>query len=987
MYFKRLEVVSFGKWKDETIELNEGFNYLYGPNESGKSSIRMFITYVLFGLSPKDRERYMSIFDGQLGGRLIIAAEDDDYVIERFQHRDRGKRVGYFKGEKLSEEEVQKLLQNVDHYLFESIFSFQDRDLYAIRHKQTEDIGKVLFNLGLTGSDYVLELEQELAKESGKLFKKQGRKPPINEKLIQLKSINEEIEKVHERERNHQALYQEAKHLEQDIAKLKEQDLDLHNRINQAQMLFQAKSSIEQVQRLDQEMSELLSHSNLTEDVIERYDEVKEKRQEYDERARVLMSKISSVKEQRNRLMEQSKSGHFPFSLEEVNQWTVEVEQKLQQKQELVSNVELKQSQLLSYLQTANIQLTEEEIRHLELSKYTKETWSRLAKDVHANSEKLSELERRKRIKLEELKELEHKQVNVEKQMQSSLGSEAYTDELEQLKQKQASFRAQQQMQSHTNKQKSQLQRFKQMLFWLKWGVVSFSGIAIGLVLSEVVPVIDFSWSFAIAAIGLFIFILLHRQMGKVDHDLNQLKTDQLKIEDYDDVEKRINGLEKLKAEESRHHEQLKESQMRIDYLNGEIREVEAERLNFEQQLEADEQKRVFETEQLPLLEAFELEQWEEVFQLLTEAQASIQRIDQYKHELDQIQQSIDQLDDQLKRFLSYYVSEDELNHADTYLQLVRHYLKHEQNVKEQIKHQHSWANELEGQLQELKEANTPYEKELQNMLSETNIQNEETLGQAVEDFETYQEKDEMRQEAIKAVQSIDKGQADSILKQSYNWIEIETKLSQDRSNKEEVLNQLDEKRQHLADCSANIRQLEEDGKLSDLIHEKSMIEGEIMTLAKEWAIYQTAKGLLQDTKARYQYEYLPKILAHTSKLFSEITNGAYQDVQFSKDESLIAQHRDGKWFDVRQLSEGTADQLYIALRLALNESLSDAQGFPFVLDDAFVHFDESRRQQMMKILLKQTKKQQLIYFACEPDQFKSKVHTISLANGQPIMM
>ncbi|WP_054754948.1 ATP-binding protein [Piscibacillus salipiscarius] len=60
-----------------------------------------------------------------------------------------------------------------------------------------------------------------------------------------------------------------------------------------------------------------------------------------------------------------------------------------------------------------------------------------------------------------------------------------------------------------------------------------------------------------------------------------------------------------------------------------------------------------------------------------------------------------------------------------------------------------------------------------------------------------------------------------------------------------------------------------------------------------------------------------------------------------------------GLWFDVSQLSEGTADQLYIALRFALNDSLSTYVHLPFILDDAFVHFDQSRKEQVLKLIRK----------------------------------
>ncbi|MDV2583421.1 ATP-binding protein [Alkalibacillus haloalkaliphilus] len=982
MYLKRLEIVSFGKWKNEELELTNGFNYLYGPNESGKSSIRMFITYVLFGLAPAERKQYTSLVDGQLGGRIIIHDEGNEYTIERFAHIHRGKRIAYHLGEKLDEEKTNRLLKQVDQYLFESIFSFKDRDLHAIRHKQTEDIGKVLFNLGLTGSDYVVKLEQDLTKDSDKLFKKQGRKPPVNEKMLQLKSLNEEIEKVHAREQQHQTLYQEAKQLEQDIQNLKIEKNRLDTQIGEAQKLLQAKSSIEQVQKLDHEMEELLTHSNLTEGLIERYEQVKAKRQEYDERAKVLINKLSSVKDERNRLMEQAKQEHFPFTLEEVQHWAVQLEQKLEQKEYLQTKITEQQYKLNNYLQSVGINLSEEELSSLELTDYTKQTWARLAQDVSLNAEKLSDFERRKRLKLNELKELEEKRAKIDRQAKPSEELATHQQQLEQLKEKRASQYYEQQLKDHKLNQKKELKRFGQIVNVSKWSVVIATAILITLLLTDVLFQPNLLWTSVVAIIGTLIVVLLHQQSRKISTNADE-EREELDNSDEVELNQRIQNLEYVIQEQSELQDQLKEIQMKIDYLNGELREIESERLKIEQQLEKDETKRLDEIDALPLLESYELEQWEEVFEVLTKVQNLITQQRELTGEIDELQQSIDQLDDQLKRFLSYYINNAELEEHSSNIKLVRHYLKYEQDLNEQINYQQNWATELENQLAELKNDYQPYENEMRHMLTETNFENEETLGQAVQDFETYQLKDGQKQEATQSVYNIFQDQADSIIKQSYNWIEIEEQLSQDGHNNDEIQNKIESLRQQLADCTANIRQLEEDGKLSDLIHEKSMVEGEVIELAKQWAVFQTAKGLLQDTKARYQYEYLPKILNFTTKIFNEVTRAAYIDVRFSQEETLIVQHQNGKWFDVKQLSDGTADQLYIALRLALNESLNEAQGFPFVLDDAFVHFDEERKKQMMSILLNQSENQQLIYFSCEPYQFLTNVNEIALLERQ----
>src|SRR5690625_1214112 len=171
MYIKKLHIISFGKLQNEIITFNNGFNYFYGPNEAGKTTIRMFITYVLFGLKKDERTPYISKHDGQLGGRLYLEIDNDEWVIERFLHRNQGKATLFENNIEVTEEKFQKEIKGLDRFLFESIFSFQDRDLQTIRDQTPDSIGKVLFNLGMTGSDKVADVEKELRKLKDDLFK------------------------------------------------------------------------------------------------------------------------------------------------------------------------------------------------------------------------------------------------------------------------------------------------------------------------------------------------------------------------------------------------------------------------------------------------------------------------------------------------------------------------------------------------------------------------------------------------------------------------------------------------------------------------------------------------------------------------------------------------------------------------------------------------------------------------------------------------
>jgi uncharacterized protein YhaN len=63
-------------------------------------------------------------------------------------------------------------------------------------------------------------------------------------------------------------------------------------------------------------------------------------------------------------------------------------------------------------------------------------------------------------------------------------------------------------------------------------------------------------------------------------------------------------------------------------------------------------------------------------------------------------------------------------------------------------------------------------------------------------------------------------------------------------------------------------------------------------------------------------------------------------------------------------MSDGTADQLYLALRLASFEYyVSQNEAQPLILDDILIRFDNERARATLKVLAKISKKTQILMF------------------------
>ena len=111
-------------------------------------------------------------------------------------------------------------------------------------------------------------------------------------------------------------------------------------------------------------------------------------------------------------------------------------------------------------------------------------------------------------------------------------------------------------------------------------------------------------------------------------------------------------------------------------------------------------------------------------------------------------------------------------------------------------------------------------------------------------------------------------------------------------------------------------------------------------------------------------------VLGRASDLFRRLTLGSFEAlrIEFDDDrgEQVVAGVRpNSKTVVPTAMSEGTCDQLYLALRLASLEIwLKRGEPMPFIVDDILVSFDNPRAVATLKILAELSTQTQVIFFA-----------------------
>jgi uncharacterized protein YhaN len=131
-----------------------------------------------------------------------------------------------------------------------------------------------------------------------------------------------------------------------------------------------------------------------------------------------------------------------------------------------------------------------------------------------------------------------------------------------------------------------------------------------------------------------------------------------------------------------------------------------------------------------------------------------------------------------------------------------------------------------------------------------------------------------------------------------------------------------------------------------------------------------TAARLLADTQERYERERQPEVVRTAGRLFSTITGGRYTGLNVPLGDGRIEAfdtHAAAYTSDI--LSRGTAEQLYLAIRLGLIGQLGEVgRGLPVLMDDVFVNFDDDRKRGAAEAVAEVAEQRQIVFFTCHPE-------------------
>lgn len=142
----------------------------------------------------------------------------------------------------------------------------------------------------------------------------------------------------------------------------------------------------------------------------------------------------------------------------------------------------------------------------------------------------------------------------------------------------------------------------------------------------------------------------------------------------------------------------------------------------------------------------------------------------------------------------------------------------------------------------------------------------------------------------------------------------------------------------------------------------------DMSTAGEEYVQLATASTLLKWAVDRYRDRKQGPLLERASSIFEALTIGSFRKLRIDYDQAppaLLAYRSEGAPVKVEGLSDGTRDQLFLALRIAALELQSEqGEPVPFIADDLFINFDDERSKAGLKALWALSTKTQVIFLS-----------------------
>ncbi|MBS4198515.1 AAA family ATPase [Bacillus sp. FJAT-49732] len=961
MKIKSLHIFGYGKFIDFYIDDFSNMQIIYGENEAGKSTIMSFIHSILFGFPSRQQSnlRYEPKNHSAYGGRLTLETiEHGDVIIERLKGKSAGNVTIFLKnGITGGEELLSELLSGMNRSLYESIFSFNLQGIQEVHKLKGDEINRYLVASGTMGTDILLNIEQSFQKELDQLFKPNGRKPKLNEMISLLRENEKDLQKAKQKNDEYGSLLIKREATEEQLILLQNDLQILNDELQKVNELVEKWEKVKEYDRIQRHIVEI-GIVHFPTDGLKRYENTSEKRIEISSRLKTLQEKIENID---YRIEQNTPLTSFQSIMERAEKVIMEWPIYEQLQTEIIS---LKR-EILSYTDQVericrDINFKNEShstIFNLNLGLDMKGNIKETLHDQVTLMTKLDSVQIQIDSTHSEIEKVEAACELIEQNMLSEKDFKKLEKEKENWKNPNQLVEEKNNLEKTIKKNKSDAKGTKKAFLFNALFLLGAIGFIIWAILAS-------EWMIAVFAGLVLVYVLTN--LKTFLNRLHFTKSDNVKLQarlqtisEIMMANSRDNNPIQLYDEQLNYRNQLQNYDHQLDQKLKHMDQLQRQKIETSNLIQRNQIQINNIKEELGLSVHFNDTRLDEAFDLIVELVKIIKASQKIEEELNlKVQKQEQWMEDLHEISHSAGLEFSETGEAIFRLKQLLQVEREKKLVQKDLFIKLNELKEESGQLQlELQEYNSLKDQ----LFKITDTNNEEEFRQQASQFNKLEKLNE-RFEILQAqlgnslLKHAEAYQSDMDLKRRKNEL---MNLIDDKSS---LLNKL---RNEYASLRHEIQVLEEGGTYTEKLHQFYLLKSSFNEEAKIWAKYTVAKTILQKTMDKYIGERFPIVVSKAQEYMAFLTDDEYSRLYFLDDEGIVIDRADGQRFTPAELSQGTSEQLYTSLRLALVQVLYEDYPFPIIIDDGFVNFDTRRTGKVLGLIETISKTTQVVLFTC----------------------
>lgn len=338
-------------------------------------------------------------------------------------------------------------------------------------------------------------------------------------------------------------------------------------------------------------------------------------------------------------------------------------------------------------------------------------------------------------------------------------------------------------------------------------------------------------------------------------------------------------------------------------------------------------------------------EKYKEIHQLNNESSQLADKINILEEEIDKEVGTVDFI------YEFFPVQKD----IDSKLQSINHFINKVKDEEQYLEEYIRESDYIQKELDRLHKEEEQYFNNKVALLQSVNVKSEEAFR------ELFNQLDEKERKTSRLTYLKERHQSFKDLKDFTKRSDVQNKISEYEQAQQQLAQKEREMIESKAEINYDLEKLEAGYEfttlLQDFENEKNILHGLVQT----WATRRVASILIKNTLNYGTEDQLPQVLEDAEKYFSLLTNGRYKQIFLTEDGIKVSDS--SRSFYASELSRGTAEPLYVALRFGFIKNNSKTLPLPIVVDDGFVNFDESRKEAVYTLLKEMSQYVQVLYF------------------------